>query len=245
MTTRADPWKYFYIKGTLFVFFLFPSLIAYSEDQKVLFRDDFNDLNNWKPFHFKKIRKYTSYTIESDGKNKYLKTKSDSSASAIVYNKEFNVYEFPKIRWRWKVDNVYKNGNAKTKKGDDYPIRIYIIFKFDPKKAGFSEKIKYRSIKLIYGAYPPHSSLNYIWANREHEENILTNTYTQKAKMILLQKGMENVGKWLTKEVDIIADYKRAFGEKPPSIASIAVMNDSDNTGEKSVSYIDYIEIYR
>ncbi len=27
--------------------------------------------------------------------------------------------------------------------------------------------------------------------------------------------------------------------------ASLAVMNDSDNTGERSVSYIDYIEILR
>ena len=36
-----------------------------------------------------------------------------------------------------------------------------------------------------------------------------------------------------------------AFGCKPPEKAGIAMMNDSDNTGEQSVSYLDYIEGYR
>jgi hypothetical protein len=29
----------------------------------------------------------------------------------------------------------------------------------------------------------------------------------------------------------------------PPPIASLAIMNDSDNTGEKSVSYVDFMEV--
>jgi hypothetical protein len=32
---------------------------------------------------------------------------------------------------------------------------------------------------------------------------------------------------------------------KPPATASIAIMSDSDNTGEQAVSYIDYIKVYR
>jgi len=62
--------------------------------------------------------------------------------------------------------------------------------------------------------------------------------------MIVLQTGEVNAGKWIEQEVDIIDDYHKAFGEDPPSIASIAIMNDSDNTGERAVSYIDYIDIY-
>ena len=36
-------------------------------------------------------------------------------------------------------------------------------------------------------------------------------------------------------------DYRRAFGEEPPRVARIAIMNDSDNTGESAVSRIDWI----
>jgi hypothetical protein len=63
--------------------------------------------------------------------------------------------------------------------------------------------------------------------------------------MVLVQKGDANCGKWLTHDMNILEDYGKAFGGEPPPVASIAIMNDSDNTGEKSVSYLDYIEIYR
>jgi len=46
-------------------------------------------------------------------------------------------------------------------------------------------------------------------------------------------------------EADVVADYRRAFGKDPPRTASLAVMNDSDNTGEKAVSFIDWVEIVR
>lgn len=217
---------------------------AYSGERRVLFREDFNDLNRWKPFYFKKIEKHSSYSVESSGNETYLKAESNGSASAIIYDGRFSVYEYPQARWRWKVENVYQKGNAATKEGDDYPLRIYLIFEYDPQKAGFWEKAKYSSARLIYGEYPPHSSLNYIWANRKHSKPILTNTYTEKSKMIPLQQGESNLGKWIIQEVNILEDYKRAFGGKPPRIASIAIMNDSDNTGEHSVSYLDFIEIY-
>ena len=63
--------------------------------------------------------------------------------------------------------------------------------------------------------------------------------------MIILEAGTEKVGQWVEEEVDIIEDYRKAFGTLPPQTASIAVMNDSDNTGERSISYVDYIEVYK
>jgi hypothetical protein len=233
------------LKYTLILLCMSAAVPVHSEERTVLLREDFNDLNKWKPLYFPNIEKHSSYSIESHGQEGYLKAESDASASAVLYRKEFNVYEYPRMRWRWKVENVYKNGNATTKSGDDYPLRIYVVFKYDPKKTGFLEKLEYNAARLIYGEYPPHSSLNYIWANRDHQESIITNAYAERAKMVLLQKGESNVGKWLIHDVNIIEDYQEAFGNRPPPIASIAVMNDSDNTGEKSISYLDYIEIYR
>ena len=63
--------------------------------------------------------------------------------------------------------------------------------------------------------------------------------------MIVLESGSENAGKWIEEEVNIVKDYRRAFGSDPPHEASIVIMNDSDDTGEGSVSYLDSIEVYR
>jgi Ca2+-binding EF-hand superfamily protein len=53
------------------------------------------------------------------------------------------------------------------------------------------------------------------------------------------------VGTWQAEEVNILSDYKKAFGTSPPELASLAIMNDSDNTGQASVSYLDFIEVFR
>ena len=43
---------------------------------------------------------------------------------------------------------------------------------------------------------------------------------------------------------NIVQDYQAAFGEDPPPIVAIAIMSDSDNTGESAKAYIDYIKVY-
>jgi hypothetical protein len=224
------------------VIFAIPSA---SEDSRVFLREDFLTLENWKPLFFSKIKSHTKYSVEKDKDGTFLKAESNASASGIVFNKEFNVYDYPKARWMWKVSNVYKNGDARKKAGDDYPVRIYIIFKYDPETSSLSKRIIYSITKKIYGEYPPHSSLNYIWANREHPSRIITNSYADEAKMVILQTGSGNIGQWLEQQVNILEDYRMVFGSDPPAEASIAIMNDSDNTGEHSVSYVDFIELYR
>ena len=230
----------------LLLIVLSPSIVIPQGGKEPFFmKEDFNTLDNWKPLYFPKIKKHTSYTIETDDNERYLKAESAASASALIYKKEFNVYEYRNMRWRWRAENVYEKGDSGTKAGDDYPLRIYITFKYDPQKAGRLEKLRYEGAKLLYGEYPPHSALNYVWANKETTKRIVTSPYTSKTKIIIIEKGTIRVGSWEAKEADILRDYKEAFGEDPPAIASLAVMNDSDNTGEGSVSYIDYIEVYK
>jgi hypothetical protein len=38
-------------------------------------------------------------------------------------------------------------------------------------------------------------------------------------------------------ERNLYADYKRLFAVEPPRIAGIALMTDTDNTGESAVAY--------
>ncbi|MBD3306362.1 DUF3047 domain-containing protein [candidate division KSB3 bacterium] len=223
-----------------FVLILVNSLACAAEN--VLLHEDFQTLERWEPFYFPKIEEHSTYTIEAPD---VLKAESNASASAIKLKERFNVYEYPHLEWRWKVENVYAKGDAKKKDGDDYPLRIYIVFKYDPDKAGFGKKLKYKTAKALYGEYPPHSSLNYIWANKAHPEDILTNTYADEAKMILLQKGTKHVGTWQVERVHILDDYQKAFDEEPPEIASIVIMSDADNTKEQATAYIDYIKIFQ
>lgn len=212
---------------------------------KVLFQEKFSSLENWRPVFFPKIKQHSLYQTENQGGFPYLKTISRASASALVYKKPFSVYEYPELRWQWRVMNIYLKGDVRTKAGDDYPLRVYILFQYDPAKAGVMERIKYGIAKTIYGEYPPHSALNYIWANKAEEQGlIVANPYSSKTKMIARQGGSKNVGVWQEEQVNILDDYRKAFGSDPPAIGTIGIMNDSDNTGESAVSFIRSIEVF-
>lgn len=214
------------------------------DGRRVFLREEFDDLDSWKPLTFPKIKKHSTYSVEEDGENRILRAESDASASGLIYRETFPVYDYSRIRWRWKVGSVYEAGDARTKGGDDYPLRLYVIFPYEPEGAGFGERIKYGAARAIYGEYPPHSALNYIWANRKQEKRIIPNSFTSRAMMIII-RGPDDAGEWQVDETDILKDYRETFGEDPPREASLAIMNDSDNTGESSVSYVDYVEIFK
>ena len=203
--------------------------------------ENFENLDGWKEVTFPKIPEHTQYTIERLDAESVLKAFSDNSASGIVFREKINVYETPLLEWRWKIMNVIKDGDAQKKSGDDYPLRIYVMFEYNPDKSDFFESVLYESARFIYGEYPPHSSLNYIWANREQTSEIIPNSYTDKAQMIITEQGTENLDIWLTESVNILEDYQRPFGENPPTLAAIAIMSDSDNTGENAIAYVDYL----
>jgi hypothetical protein len=213
----------------------------------VLLREEFTSLDAWRPLTFPKISRHSTYAIATDsGQTEFwLRAESDKSASGIVWKKQYDVYQFPRLRWRWRVENVYAKGDAAKKSGDDYPLRLYVMFEYDPATASAGKRLKYGFARAAYGEYPPDSGLNYVWESRENTAEFLVSPYTGSMMMFLKEKGAVKVGQWVEEEADVLADYRRAFGKDPPRVASLAVMNDSDNTGEQAVSFIDWIEIAR
>jgi hypothetical protein len=205
--------------------------------------EDFDDLQSWKPLSFDKIDRQSTYSVGRFDGRQVLIASSNSSASGIVHSQPFNVFEYPIVSWTWRVDSVYDKGDASSKAGDDYPLRLYVLFEYDPDQAGLGEKITFGVLKTIYGEYPPQSSLNYIWANKVHDTEVIPNPFTDRARMIPVQSGKARLGQWISESRNMVEDYRKAFGEDPPDTARLAVMNDSDNTGESSTSYLDCLRV--
>ena|SRR5512145_754434 len=213
--------------------------------QKVFFRENFESLDQWDPLTFPKIKAHSIYTLVAEGGKTVLKAQSRASASALVYGRTFNVYENPLLRWRWKVTRLSETGNPKEKSGDDYPIRVYVMFRFDPASASLGERLIYNAAKVIYGQYPPHSTLNYVWTGTRISDKYIVSPYTDKARMVILERGSNRAGQWVEEAVNILDDYRKAFGKEPPAVAGLAVMSDSDNTKTDAEAYLDYIEVGR
>lgn len=193
----------------------------------------------WKPLTFKKVKNHTRYSLEEENGNFYLKAVSSVSASALLKEVKVDLNTHPFLGWSWKVKAALKSADARKKSGDDYAARVYVAFKYDPAKAPFWRRQKYALAKKLYGKYPPHSAINYIWDNKLAPGTVIPNAYAKETKMIVIQSGDQNAGKWIEEKRNIVEDYKSVFAENAPEVDFVAIMSDTDNTAESAEAFFD------
>ena len=193
--------------------------------------------SGWEPLAFKNIDRKSEYALVKHDGITVLAAKSDAASSGLIRKVQIDPAIYPVISWRWKITSTYDKGDVTKKDGDDYPARIYLTFEYDPEKVGFFERAKFKTAKLLYGEYPPVAAINYIWASKAPKETVVPNPYTNRAMMIVVQSGDSEINMWKTQERNILADYQKAFGGEPPMISGVAVMTDTDNTGESTATF--------
>lgn len=192
--------------------------------------------SGWKPLTFRKIPRHTQYRVVREGDTTVVQAISEAAASGLIHEVKIDLKEYPILKWRWKASNVIRKSDVRSKAGDDYAARIYITFEYDPDKVGFGKKAKYMMGRLLFGDIPI-AAINYIWEGKTPPGTIVDNAYTDFVKMIVVESGAERVGHWMDEERNIYEDYKRAFGKEPPWVNGIAIMTDTDNTGESATAY--------
>ena len=163
-----------------------------------------------------------------------LEGSANAAAGALIYRFDGDARINSKLRFKWKPGNLIVSSDPRTKGGDDYVARIYITFAVDPERAGVKEKAENAIAHMLYGETPPHAALSYVFTHKAALGSIITSPYTQRVKKIVLDADPASVGKWKSFTRDIYDDYKRAFGEEPTRISGIAIMIDTDNTGESA-----------
>ena len=163
----------------------------------------------------------TLYSIVSDNGGQVLQATSSRAASGLTFDREFDVFKYPILSWRWKIENIIERGDASKKSTDDYAARIYVTFP--------------------HWYYPKTTSINYIWANQLAKGEIQPNAYTTSSMMFAVESGKEKVGQWIEVQRNLVDDYRQAFGKNPPRNAVLSIMTDTDNTGSSTRAWYDDI----
>ena len=201
--------------------------------------------DGWEPMEFPKIDRHSRYQLTDDDGEQVVMATTDNSASGLIARVSVEPGDSLILRWRWKVSNVYEQGNARKKEGDDYPARIYVAFEFEPDEAGFFERAKRKTVEVVFGEELPGNALNYIWANRLPVGEIIANPFTDTTMMVAVNSGVTNTGEWVTVERDIVADYRKAFDREPPKLVGVAIMSDSDNTGASATAWYGDVSLVK
>nr|WP_067293506.1 DUF3047 domain-containing protein [Marinobacterium profundum] len=173
-------------------------------------------LDHWEAEEFSGI---TEYHLEADAEHgTVLGAQSQGAASGLFRELDLDLNVTPWLHWSWKVNNLLQGADERTKAGDDYPARIYVVF------SGGMFFWKTRA-------------LNYVWSSHQAVDTEWPNAYTGNARMIAVQSAATSPGQWRNEVRDVRADYRRQFGEEPGKVAAVAIMTDTDNTGQTAKAW--------
>ncbi len=190
---------------------------------------------NWDPISFSDIDTKTQYDLVASDSGSVVRARSEGGAAGLVTERRIDLEEYPILEWRWKVDSVVEDGDARTKDGDDYPARLYVTF--DYQDLSLVDRVRLKTLRALGYDDIPTRALNYIWANRVDRHTILENAYTDWVMMVAVQSGAEKAGQWMTERRNVLADYRAAFGGDPPPVNGVALMTDTDNTNGEATAY--------
>lgn len=155
--------------------------------------------------------------VEIDGKT-VLQADSQASASGLYREKAIDLQQTPILHWSWKTNTVLRGNDEQSRDGDDYPLRIYVVF---------SGGIRFWRTRAI----------NYVWSSHQPRNSEWPNAYTANARMIAVDSGSDGLGQWQHHQRDVLADYRRLFGSEPGKVDAVAIMTDTDNTGQQATGW--------
>ncbi len=184
----------------------------------------------------------TEYTVAEAGGRLALCASSEASASALVRELNYDPARLPLLWFRLRVLDTVEGGDLTRKEGDDFAARIFVNFRFDSDHEGYFSRAKHTLAETAKGRKLPGHSLNYVWGNRHPAGTTAKSAYSDRVQTIVVQSGPDATGTWREFERNIVEDYSRAFDKPAPSVVSIGIMTDSDDTGSASAGCYGGIE---
>jgi len=191
-------------------------LLAWAAGERIgIARFAQGDLSGWKT---KVFAGETRYSLELTGGTNALRADSRAAASGLYREIKVDLGKTPILNWSWKVDHVLVGADERTRAGDDYPARVYVVF---------SGGLYFWRTRAI----------NYVWSNRQPLDSSWPSAFTGNARMIAVESGASRAGRWINERRDVRADYRHLFGEEPGHVDAVAIMTDTDNTGAAATAW--------
>jgi hypothetical protein len=232
-----------WLQAILFVSICLLAARAHPGETKTLFKAEFNDLNAWSPSYLEGAGTQATYNIVRQRAESLLEARSGLLASAIEYKAQFNVYVFPTVRWQWKVEPLDQRQGAETNTGD-YPLSIFVVFQRTIERRNLWQILAYGPLQLFFGEGPPPQILRYVWVGTDEAEAVPPVQTSARVGVIPLETGNAKAGQWVTEEVNLLADYERTFGGKPPTMVSIGLLSNGGSPVQDGIAYLRFIEVY-
>ena len=163
------------------------------------------------------------YSVLAEGGRKFLHADARAISIQIGVEKKWELKDFPILRWRWRAWIFPEGTDERRKSGNDNVLSVYVVF----------------------GGWPIPQAIKYVWSDTLLAGSVLDSPHSGKTKIVVVRSGREWRGKWVEQERDMLADYRRLWGESHanPTARGILLLTDSDSTRTHSVGDYDDMEV--
>ena len=210
--------------------FLFKLILVTAFFQTTLFADEvkvfeFTD-KELSELTVRKVRgadNKTAYSVGSNENGNYLKAIADNAASGLGKEIKIDLNKTPFINITWKIEKDIPGIDETAKKGHDFAARVFVI-----KKTGATAL--------------SNRAINYVFSSNQDIGNNSRSPYTKKSIDNVLATTKKNLNEWVTVKANVKEDFKKFHNLDVNVLDGIAIMSDTDNSKQKSITY--YQNIY-
>lgn len=166
---------------------------------------------------------------EKDGRPA-LSATSERSASMWRRKVELPAGTLGELSFSWWVEDLVPDANVAEQDREDAPARVLLAFGGDVSRLPQRTRMMFELAEALSGEPPPYATLMYVWDGSAPVGSVIVNPRTDRIRKIVVDSGPQNLRSWRDHRRDVVADFRKAFGEDPGPLQAVAVMTDTDNT---------------
>lgn len=183
------------------------------------------------------IQEEFKYEVVEENGNRFLRyegTRAKHINLPLIDKNENNIYdidiyETPILSWKVRAHDLPEGANEDVDSKNDSVASIYVVFEMG--RVALVKKVP--------------KSIRYSWSTTLEEGTELSKLFgNQKIKIV--KTGEQDLGKWVAFEVNLVEDYRRMYGDDPPSNPmAILILSDGNSTGSNVKADYDDIMLKR
>ncbi len=145
----------------------------------------------WRTWPFQRGKAEEVYHVAEENGTRYIKAFDDKDISAqIFYNFNWEITKRPWLAWRWRATELPAGAAESSDATNDSACAVYVVV----------------------GKYEGNA-IKYVWSSTVKPGTVITR-HDGKLKIKVLDNGVSQKGRWVSHQVDVVADYEALFGSK-------------------------------
>jgi hypothetical protein len=160
--------------------------------------------------------------IVEDMQTKVLHLSCQDASFAMEQATNVEVQLAPVLTWRWKAVRLPPRGDVRAHKTDDQALQLLLAFE-------------------------GKNVLSYVWGTQAPVGTVVDGSMgwpiSVTLKVLVVQSGEADVGRWVTMTRNVLDDYRRLFQEEPGRLKGIRVQSNCQHTDAEAEGYMGPIQV--